>query len=306
MLIFNAKPTDKYTKKNSERVDKVDDSTTNDTNRLEVLKEEKREVVRKNNSKHHVMNSKDDRLDSAKAVDLEKKLMLKRQKTNDNVSEKVVLVHDDEQRDDIRNKNSKHHRMDQSKDDPLDNAVDVDVEKQFKWKRQKTNNNVSEKEVLVCEDEKRDDIGRKNSKKHVKDGPDNAKDVDVEKESRQKKQKKNEKLSKKEVPVHGGVDGKAEKNLKKISKVKQSELNIIDDPEASFLELFAADTVENPKYDDEKKKFDKTIQHMNLVGGLVTFSVKEKKAKGHGRGPTMDLSPTVEVGMGGPSTWGDD
>lgn len=303
MLIFNAKPTDKYTKKNSER---VDDSTTNDTNRLEVLKEEKRDVIRKKNSKHHVMDSKDDHLDSAKAVDVEKKLKQKRQKTNDIVSEKVVLGHDDERRDGIRNKNSKHHLMDQSKDDPLDNAIDVDVEKQLKQKRQKTNNNVSEKEVLVCEDEKRDDIKRKNSKKHVKDGPpDNAKDVDVEKESRQKKQK-NEKLSKKEVPVHGGVDGKAEKNLKKIAKMEQGELNILDDPEASFVELFAADTAENPKYDNEKKIVDKTIQDMNLVGGLVTFSVNKKKAKSHGGGPTMDLTPIVEVGMGGASTWGDE
>ncbi|KAE8037396.1 hypothetical protein FH972_009985 [Carpinus fangiana] len=188
LLIFNAKPTDKYTKKNSER---VDDSTTNDTNRLEVLKEEKRDVIRKKNSKRHVMDSEDD-----------------------------------------------HH----------------------------------------------------------------DKDVDVEKESRQKKQKKNEKLSKKEVPVHEGVDGKVEKNLKKISKMEQGELNIIDDPEASFADLFAADTAENPKYDDEKKIVGKTIQDTNLVGGLVEFSVKKKKAKS----PTMDLTPTVEVGMGGPSTWGDE
>jgi hypothetical protein len=194
-------------------------------------------------------------------------------------------------------------------DGPIDNAIGVDVEKKLKWKRQKTNDISSEKETLVCEDEKRGDIRKKNSKHHVveqsKDGPlDYAEDVHVGKESRHKKQK-NDKPLKKQVPVHEEVDAKVEKKLKK-TKVKQGELDVIDDPEASFVELFAADTAENPKNDYEKKIVKKAIQDMKSEDGVVTISIKKKKAKSHGVDPAPHLFPKVEIGLGGPSTWGDE
>ena len=194
-------------------------------------------------------------------------------------------------------------------DGPIDNVIGIDVEKKLKRKRQKTDDISSVKETLVCEDEKRGDIRKKNSKHHVveqsKDGPlDNAEDVHVGKESRHKKQK-NDKPLKKQVPVHEEVDAKVEKKLKK-TKVKQGELNVIDDPEASFVELFAADTAENPKNDYEKKIVKKAIQDMKSEDGVVTISVKKKKAKSHGVDPAPHLFPKVEIGLGGPSTWGDE
>lgn len=290
LLIFNAKPTNKYTKnKNSETGDAVDDYSINAADKLDVLEEEQSDVTRKKKSKHHVTDSVDDHLDKARGIEGKKKLKQKRQEADDNILKKVEV---------IGKKNSKHHLMDQSKDDPSDNAIIVDVQHKLKRKRKETNDIVSEKEVLVCKDVKIHET-RRNWLKGHEDSTDNAHFLGVKEKP---KQKKIEKLSKEEVPAHV-IDGEVEKKLKKKSKVKKGELNI-DDPEASFTELFSADLVESSK--DEKKIADNTVQDMNLAGGLVTFSVKKRKQKSHGSGPALDLSPSTEIGMGGPSTWGEE
>ncbi|XP_040994930.1 dynein regulatory complex subunit 3 [Juglans microcarpa x Juglans regia] len=246
LKIFNAKPTDKYTKNEDSEMDDKVDYSVNASNKLEVPREERRDGIGKINSKHHLMDGKDDRLDDAKGVDVKKKLKRNMQETNDNVSEK---------------------------------------------------------EVLICKDEKRDEIRRNYVKDRSEDSTDNARDLDVEKKSRKKKQKIGM-LSQKEVEVHPEVVGEVEKKLKKKTKVEKGEFNVIDDPDVSFVELFAADSAGIPKYDYEKKIIDNTTQ--DTVGGLVTFSVKKKKAKHHGSGPSLDLYPRVEIGMGGASTWGDE
>ena len=304
MKIFNTKPADKYTN-NSDGVDKVDDSYVNSNNKAEVQKDKKRDDFMKN-SKHHVMTqSKDGSIDNAEGIHVEK-LKRKRQKTSDDVSEKVVLVHGDEKRGDIKKKNAKYHLKDLGEDSPLDNAIGVDVEKKLKKERPKTNDILSEKETPVCEDARRDVIKKNNSEHHVVElSKDNAKDVHVEKESRHKKQQKNDKLSKKKVPVHEVVDAKVEKKLKK-TNARQGALDVIDDPEASFMEIFAPDNAENPKYDDKKKIANKALKDMKTLDGLVSISVKKKKAKSHGVDPAPHISPTLEIGLGGPSTWGDE
>ncbi|XP_050280081.1 uncharacterized protein LOC126721098 isoform X2 [Quercus robur] len=303
LKIFNNKPADKYTN-NSDGIDKVDDSYVNSTNKVEVQKDKKRDDFMKN-SKHHVMaQSKDGPIDNAEGIHVEK-LKRKRQKTSDNVSENVVSFHRDEKRGDIKKKNSKYHLKDLGEDSPLDNAIGVDVEKKLKKKRSKTNDISSEKETPMFEDERRDDIKKNNSEHHVVElSKDNAEDVHVERESRHKKQK-NDKLSKKQVPVHEEVDAKVEKKLKK-TNARQGALDVIDDPEASFMEIFAPDNAENPKYDDKKKIANKAIKDMKTSDGLVSISVKKKKAKSHGVDPAPHISPTLEIGLGGPSTWGDE
>lgn len=303
LKIFNTKPADKYTN-NSDGVDKVDDSYGNSTNKAEVQGDKKRDDFMKN-SKHHVMaQSKDGSIDNAEGIHVEK-LKRKRQKTSDDVSEKVVLVHGEEKRGDTKKKNSKYHLKDLGEDSPLDNAIGVDLEKKLKKKRPKTNDVSSEKETPVCEDERRDDNKKNNSEHHVVElSKDNAEDVHVEKESRHKKQK-NDKLSKKQVPVHEEVDAKVEKKLKK-TNARQGALEVIDDPEASFMEIFAPDNAENPKYDDKKKIANKAIKDMKTLDGLVSVSVKKKKSKRHGVDAAPHISPTLEIGLGGPSTWGDE
>lgn len=303
LKIFNTRPADKYTN-NSDGVDKADDSYVNSTNKAEVQKDKKRDDFMKN-SKHHVMaQGKDGPIDNAEGINVEK-LKRKRQKTSDNVSEKVVLVLEDEKRGDIKKKNSKYHLKDLGEDSPFDNAIGGDVEKKLKKKRPNTNDILSEKETLVCEDERRDDSKKPNPEHHVvEQSKDNAEDVHVEKESRHKKQK-SDKLSKKLVPVHEKVDAKVEKKLKK-TNARQGALDVIDDPEASFLEIFAADSAENSKYDDHKKIANKAIKDMKTLDGLVSISVKKKRAKSHGVDTAPHVSPTLEIGLGGPSTWGDE
>ncbi|KAF3948730.1 hypothetical protein CMV_025304 [Castanea mollissima] len=303
LKIFNTKLADKYTN-NSDGVDKADDSYVNSTNKAEVQKDKKRDDFMKN-SKHHVMaQSKDGPIDNAEGINVEK-LKRKRQKTRDNVSEKLVLVNEDEKRGDIKKKNAKYHLKDLGEDSPLDNAIGGDVEKKLKKKRPNTNDISSEKETLVCEDERRDDIKKLNSEHHVVElSKDNAEDVHVEKESRHKKQK-SDKLSKKQVPVHEEVDAKVEKKLKK-TDARQGALDVIDDPEASFMEIFAPDNAENSKYDDNKKIANKAIKDMKTLDGLVSISVKKKRAKSHGVDTAPHISPTLEIGLGGPSTWGDE
>ncbi|KAK9999645.1 hypothetical protein SO802_019248 [Lithocarpus litseifolius] len=288
LKIFNTKPADKYTN-NSDGIDKVDDSYVNSTNKAEVQKDKKRDDFMKNSKHHFVAQSKDGPIDNAEGIHVEK-LKRKRQKTSDDVSEKVVSVHGDEKRGDIKKKNSNYHLKDLGEDSPLDNAIGVDVEKKLKRKRPKTN----------------DDIKKNNSEHHVVElGKDNAEDVHVEKESRHKKQQKNEKLSKKQVPVHEEVDAKVEKKLKK-TNARQGALDVIDDPEASFMEIFAPDNAENPKYGDKKKMASKAIKDMKSLDGLVSISVKKKRGKSRGVDPAPHISPTLEIGLGGPSTWGDE
>ncbi|KAK7853341.1 protein phosphatase 1 regulatory subunit 7 [Quercus suber] len=299
LKIFNTKPADKYTN-NSDGVDKVDDSYVNSTNKAEVQEDKKRDDFMKNSKHHEMAQSKD----NAEGIHVEK-LKRKRQKTSDDVSEKVVLVHGEEKRGGTKKKNSKYHLKDLGEDSPLDNAIGVDVEKKLKKKRPKTNDVSSEKETPVCEDERRDDNKKNNSEHHVVElSKDNAEDVHVEKESRHKKQK-NDKLSKKQVPVHEEVDAKVEKKLKK-TNARQGALDVIDDPEASFMEIFAPDNAENPKYDDKKKIANKAIKDMKTLDGLVSISVKKKKSKRHGVDAAPHISPTLEIGLGGPSTWGDE
>ena len=96
-----------------------------------------------------------------------------------------------------------------------------------------------------------------------------------------------------------------EKKQKKISTVKRGELDGIDDGEASFAEFLAANRAEDPEYGEEKD-IDNASQAMKSAGGVVVaFPAKRKKAKHQGSSVT-ELLPVVEVGLGGPSTWGDE
>ncbi|KAJ6739451.1 hypothetical protein OIU74_004259 [Salix koriyanagi] len=92
-------------------------------------------------------------------------------------------------------------------------------------------------------------------------------------EKKLKRKKSNEKLLKNDaVTIHNDDGTEVEKKLKsKRSRKELSELDIIDSGQVSFADLFSVDTMENPKHNNE-----------------------------------IPLSPAVEVGMGGPSTWADD
>ncbi|KAK7261194.1 hypothetical protein RIF29_27499 [Crotalaria pallida] len=139
-------------------------------------------------------------------------------------------------------------------------------------------------------------------KETKKDHPIVTVDPDVENKSTKKKRRKDEK------PLHKGLAAdenanQIEKKLKKKQKnEEQSELDLIDDPEASFADLFNIGDAENLSH-GEMKALDKAPRDVKPMSGAVTSFSKRKSAK---KNTESLLYPSLEIGMGGPSTWGDD
>ncbi|MBA0736052.1 hypothetical protein Gogos_009643, partial [Gossypium gossypioides] len=164
------------------------------------------------------------------------------------------------------------------------NATAFDTEKELKRKKKKGNDKLST-EVPIAED-----------------------DVVVEKEEKKKKpkveqkgRKTNDKFS---TSMHEDVTTGEEKPKRKKKLEKRAELDIIDDAGASFSELFATD-VADPIQDGKRKIIDRASQDTKSSDSLVTYPVKKKKSK-HAVLAELELTPAIEVGMGGVSTWGDE
>lgn len=124
---------------------------------------------------------------------------------------------------------------------------------------------------------------------------------------KRKKQKSKDDLLRKEGPVHDNNDAAPEqKERKKSKRAKTSELDIIDNTEASFMELFQAEeAADNPKGVGEKGGIGKDVEDGFLLGGLVCVPSKKKKPKNRSLDPTQLQSSTDEIGMGGLSSWDD-
>ncbi|CAL0332146.1 unnamed protein product [Lupinus luteus] len=143
-------------------------------------------------------------------------------------------------------------------------------------------------------------------KERKKDTPKVTVDPDVENnKSTTKKRRKEDK------PVDKGL--LAEENVSRIEKKpktkrkneNQSELDLIDDAEASFMDIFEIEKgAENLSHGGERKVHEKTIKDVKSVSSAVTSFAKRKSGKMQN---TESVSnPSSEIGIGGPSTWGDD
>ncbi|KAK7402050.1 hypothetical protein VNO78_14009 [Psophocarpus tetragonolobus] len=199
------------------------------------------------------------------------------------------------------NKSERFHPTDQNEDDHLDATDDHDSGRKSSKKRKKTLD-VSKKEIRVLDEE---------NKGHKKDKADRKKDSlvitvdpDMENKSTKKKLKGDDRPLGKGFALEEKVS-KVEKKLKKKHKNKeQRELDVIDDAEASFAELFKINDTENLNHSDEMETRDEVAKDVKLVGSTVTSFVKLKNAKMQNM-ETISSS-VVEIGMGGPSTWGDE
>ncbi|XP_060965969.1 uncharacterized protein LOC115719382 isoform X1 [Cannabis sativa] len=187
----------------------------------------------------------------------------------------------EEMRDHVNRKNSKYSVVDQ------DSPSDFVTKKKVKGGNDGTRDNAAE--LPSHNDEKRDHVKAKKSKHQ---------NPDLERKSKQESEEQVDKLQKRKVTFIEKDDAKVKK-LPKTSKTKRSDLDIIDDSEASFMELVSNVGGEVPDFKREKKFTDKS------GGVIVTFPGKTKKAKSQSTGFVLSLSPEVEVGVGGPSTWGD-
>ncbi|PON65248.1 LRR domain containing protein [Trema orientale] len=185
-------------------------------------------------------------------------------------------------------------------------ANEWDKKKKLKGTKEGTRDNVFE--ILSHKDEKGNQLKEKKSKHYM---PGQSKtgnlenDPNLEKQSMQKSKVKNDEPQKRKVSFQEDDDATVKNKHQKKAKVKRGELDVIDDAEASFVELFTADGTEDPENRREKKVNDNAGRGLKSAGGIVTFPGK-KKSKAQSRSSILDFSPAVEVGMGGASTWGDE
>lgn len=182
----------------------------------------------------------------------------------------------------------------ENEDDHLEIADELDFERKSGKKRKK-NVDVSEKENTG----------------HSKDNADRKKDKlvsyvdsDTKNKSTKKKLRKNDKALDKDVAVEENVNRIEKKMKKKGKNEKQSELDVIDDAEASFMDFFNTKDAENLNHVAEMKVQDKVPKDLKLAGNTETSSTKCKSGKM--QNTELLASPATEIGIGGPSTWGDE
>ncbi|KAH9659690.1 leucine-rich repeat and IQ domain-containing protein 1-related [Citrus sinensis] len=214
-------------------------------------------------------------------------------KVNDssNNADDTIKVHTEKKRDGTRETNDK----------PSNKEIQWSKSDSAAGKKLKKKSKEKEGELDAINDEKNSGgiVPGRN-----KDGDLNSsRDVDMEKDLKPKRKKTSENLSNKDIQVDDD-DNRFKKKQKKQSKEKQGELDIIDNGEAAFAELFSANIAGNPEFDGDNMVNE--ASKFNSVDGLVTSSAKKKKSKNRGMGLTVQLSQEPEVGLGGPSTWGDE
>ncbi|KAG8484849.1 hypothetical protein CXB51_021353 [Gossypium anomalum] len=201
-----------------------------------------------------------------------------------NIASHSTDIHMEEKTGQKRKKNSEFLVSVEKQDINHDsNATAFDTEKESKRKKKKGNDKLTE--VPVAED---DVVVEKEEKK---------KKLKVEQKGRKTNDKSS--TSKHEDGTTGEEKPKKEKKLE-----KRAEQDIIDDAGASFTELFSTDVVD-PIHDGKRKIVDRANQDTKSSDSLVTYPVKKKKSK-HAVLAELELTPAIEVGMGGASTWGDE
>lgn len=179
------------------------------------------------------------------------------------------------------NKNSKINTLDIKPVNDFDAADDVN-EKEEKAKEKKP------KRHLQIEGRYDDDNGTKN---------DNHQSV---KEKKWKRQRSEDDILNKEVRRTNETT--SEKKVKSSKKRVSSEIDAIDNGETSFAELFDARPTDNPENGIDKVS-SKTLDGV-LPQGDSTMK-KKKKRKKESVDPSEFVPSTMEVGMGGASTWDD-
>nr|XP_027187363.1 probable serine/threonine-protein kinase DDB_G0278509 isoform X2 [Cicer arietinum] len=183
-------------------------------------------------------------------------------------------------------KSAKFHPIGQNEGDTFETS-----DERKSGKKRKKTVDVSEKEV------KKDNEDRK------KDKLTETVDPDANNKSTKKKLRKDDKPSHKALSLEENVNRTEKKTKKNQKNEEQSEFDIIDDAETSFVEFFNMKGAENQNHGGEMKLQDLVPKDLKLADSKVTSSVKHKSAKM--RNTESLSSPVTEIGMGGPSTWDD-
>lgn len=192
-----------------------------------------------------------------------------------------------EKKDRKLNGNVETHSSVQGTDGKLDHTNDFDVERKSECKKRKMDKVSREEKEVPSLDNK------------INHG---TNDIDEDKKtSKQKRAKSNKEPS---LPVHKETLTKIEKQ-KKAKKEGERQVDVIDDTEVPFEQLFGDDLVED--MDAVLRKVgEKAVEEMNLKPNLVLFSANRKESKSQDLVGRLQISPIVEIGMGGLSTWDDE
>ncbi|KAL3530361.1 hypothetical protein ACH5RR_009683 [Cinchona calisaya] len=242
-----------------------------------------------------------------------KKLLPNLQIFNARPTEKAMTKEGDRLDPAMGKKNSKKYLLasEEGDDDHLDYTGDGTTEKGSSNKKQKNkllkekSSNANENDTLEKKRKKNtklelneDDIAEKSNRSPL--------NRSVEKDLKRTKQKKEKPLMDRATDHegHNTVTTKGDKKSKK--KLKQSKVSIIDDGEASFIELFGAEAAENASISRGQKMDKKSVADVDSAGDLAAIQTKNKKNNSRGAcAGIFDLSPVPEVGLGGLSTWDD-
>lgn len=203
-------------------------------------------------------------------------------------------------------KNDKGDIADDAHDFSLDHVSQNDddhleaADERKSGKKRKKTVDISE-EAGVLDKENTGD--RKDNGDREKDKLIGTVDLDTKSKSSKKKKRKDEKPLDKALPVEENVNG-IEKKKKNQKNEKQSQFDIIDDPETSFLDLFNIQDEHSLNHSGgEMKLKNKVPKDLKPLGSIESSPVKHKSVKMHN---TESLSPPItEIGMGGQSTWDD-
>lgn len=134
-------------------------------------------------------------------------------------------------------------------------------------------------------------------------------DRNLKKERKRKHHKSQGDLLKKDERGPKQVDEPVEKKTKRKAKeTVNSEADVIDDAEAAFSELFQAGAKDLPTGGgmEVEEKINKTLKKSSpLFAESASVPSRKKKSQKSSFDPSLLGSYTVEVGMGGPSSWDD-
>lgn len=184
--------------------------------------------------------------------------------------------------------NVKTHLPGQGSDCELDHTNDVDVEKKSERRKRMMDKVIREEKEVPSLDNK------------ITFG---TNDIAADKKtSKQKRAKSNKEPS---SPVHKETLNKIEKQKKKAKKEGERQVDVIDDTEVPFEQLFGGDGVEDMDA-GLGRVGEKEVEDMNVKANSVSFSANRKELKSQDRVARLQISPVVEIGIGGPSTWADE
>ncbi|CAN0916872.1 Protein phosphatase 1 regulatory subunit 7, partial [Linum grandiflorum] len=139
-------------------------------------------------------------------------------------------------------------------------------------------------------DEKDKTADKKRKREKEQEGQNNVNSFDVENSKQIKKRSEDELVTRKESTISKAKESKKE---------QLGEIDIIDSGENSFADLFAGR--ENTMTED------RAVQDKNSTGGFVVVTKKKKKKKNLSDPNLADeMSSELEIGLGGPSAWGDE